>query len=95
MLLATGPINEPTETLGVVIAMGTSVASGCAGLVNPMEAYQKANNALKDLGREMRADAVISVNYQLRSAVSRSCGSNGRQVFEVYASGTAVKFLIR
>lgn len=93
MLLTSGPIDEKTETLGLVFAMGASVAEGCSDQINAIAAYQNANNELKKLAKEMNADAIVCINYQNRNAVSNSCGSRGKQVFEVYAWGTAVRFV--
>jgi uncharacterized protein YbjQ (UPF0145 family) len=56
-----------------------------------MEAYSKVAEQLQSNAANMGATAVVHASFDYRVAVSSGCGG-GRQVFEVFAYGTAVKW---
>jgi uncharacterized protein YbjQ (UPF0145 family) len=91
MLLASGPIEEKTKTLGMVWGYGSSTEAGCSSTIDGLEAYKNATEAIKEQARSMGADGIVSVSYEYRNATSKACAGSGKQVFEVYAWGTAVQ----
>lgn len=90
MIVSTTDIKKDYEILDVVFAYGSS-GTGWLKTANPMEAYPKVLEELKSNAVKIGAEAIVGATFDYRVAVGTGC-SNGKQVFEVFAYGTAVKF---
>jgi uncharacterized protein YbjQ (UPF0145 family) len=71
-----------------VFAYGSST-DGFLKTANPMEAYEKVANVLKQQAAAAGGDGVIHATFDYRVAASTGCG--GGKAFEVFAYGTAVR----
>jgi uncharacterized protein YbjQ (UPF0145 family) len=90
MIVTTTNLSEKYEIMDVVFAYGSS-GEGFLKTANPMEAYPKVLEELKKNAKNKGADAIVGAKFDYRVAAGTGC-SNGKQVFEVFAYGTAVKF---
>ena len=82
---STGDIPKKYKTLDVVF--GTSDSS--SGF-----RYRDATQKLGNNASELNADAVINISYQQREYTTKVCfGTQNERRFEIFASGTAVKFI--
>ena len=77
------------KIIEVVFAYGSS-DSGFLKTANPMEAYPKVRDLLKNEAEKIGADAVIGAHFDYRTAVKSGCSGN-QSSFEVFAYGTAIK----
>lgn len=93
MLIAAGNINRSYEVLGLAQAFTSRVEkAGCSGGGLPIsEAYDDATKRLVKSAEDMGADGLIHINYSYRVSVVQACGQAGKQSFEVYAWGTAIR----
>lgn len=91
ILVSTGQIPYAHDVIGPVFAYGSS-KEGFLRTANPIEAYHKVTTVLQQEAAKFGADAVIFASFDYRVAVSFGCWGN-RQVFEVFAYGTAVRFV--
>jgi len=90
MVLSTGDIKRDYEIIDLVFAYGDSTAEGCFGNCTPSQAYEKAAQILGHNAMGKGANAVINVRFDFRVAQDY----RNKQVFEVFAYGTAVKVKI-
>ena len=87
MILSTGDIKGNYEIIDLVFAYGDSTAEGCFGSCTPPQAYEKASQLLAQSATGKGANAVINIRFDFRVAQN----FRNKQVFEVFAYGTAVK----
>lgn len=86
--LTTGDIRSDYDVIGPVFAYGSS-DQGILKTANPLEAYGKVSELLKQAGATAGGDGIVHAHFDYRVAVKSGCG--GGQSFEVFAYGTAVK----
>lgn len=90
MIITTGDLRDKNyEILEVIFAYGSS-DTGFIKSANPMEAYAKVRDLLKQNAEKMGANGVVFAHFDYRVAVKQGCGGGG-QSFEVFGYGTAVK----
>ncbi|MGF1592141.1 MAG: hypothetical protein ACFCUW_02615 [Kiloniellaceae bacterium] len=92
LITAAGNINQPYESLGVVLAVISRQESGCGGGLPVGQALVDATNDLKMQASSKGADGVIHISYMHRVSTSAGCGGS-KSSFEVYAWGTAIRLL--
>jgi hypothetical protein len=90
IVLSTGDIHKEYTIIDTVFAYGSS-DQGFLKSANPVEAYEKVGELLKERAKKMGADGIAFTTFDYRVAVKSGCMSNN-QSFEVFAYGTAVKF---
>lgn len=88
VLLSTGEIGVAYDVVDAVFAYGSS-SDGFLKTANPLEAYQKVANVLKERAVAVGGNAVTFATFDYRIAASAGCG--GGKAFEVFAYGTAVR----
>jgi hypothetical protein len=93
VILSTGDIRRDYEIIDTVFAYGSS-HEGFLKSANPIEAYQKVGDVLKQNAKKKGADGIVFTTFDYRVAVKSGCMSSG-QSFEVFAYGTAIKFKIQ
>ncbi len=89
VILSTGDIRQDYTILDTVFAYGSST-EGFLKSANPIEAYKKVGELLKQNAAKIGADGIVYATFDYRVAVKSGCLSGG-QAFEVFAYGTAVK----
>jgi uncharacterized protein YbjQ (UPF0145 family) len=89
VIISSGRICEMYQTLGLVVGFA-SQSEGCNGPVQVEKTYRAALQRLIDSAAAMRANGLIYVNFQNRVASQTGCNGT-KQVFEVFAWGTAVR----
>jgi len=87
--LSTGDLKEPYDIIDVVFAYGSS-GEGFLKTANPIEAYGKVADQLRERAAKVGANGIVNASFDYRMAVGSGC-SSGKQVFEVFAYVTAVK----
>jgi hypothetical protein len=90
IVVSSGAICADYNTLGMVVSFA-SKADGCGGAISVESVYNTALQLLIQSALARGANGLIFVNFQNRVASQAGCGSS-RQVFEVFAWGTAVYF---
>ena len=99
IIISTGDFPSPYKIVDVVFAYGNS-SETFFKVVNLQEAYERVSTRLEENAGKIGADAVLWVKYDFRVAISPGySGQNDLmrfffgpgQVFEVFATGTAVK----
>ena len=90
MVISSGRICEVYETIGLVVGFA-SKAEGCSGQIDIEPTYRAALQRLVESAKAMKATGLIYVNFQNRVASRAGCG-HSKQVFEVFAWGTAIRF---
>lgn len=76
MLVSTGDIHEKKyQIIEVVFAYGSSI-DGFLKTANPMEAYKKVTEALRDEAKKHKGDAVIYAHFDYRVAAKAGCDSS-------------------
>ena len=90
MIVSSGRICEMYETVGLLVGFA-SKSEGCGGKIDVEAVYKAALARLMESAKAVKATGLIYVNFQNRVANSASCGGT-KQVFEVFAWGTAVRF---
>jgi hypothetical protein len=91
LILSTGDIRQNYTIIDPVFAYGSS-NDGFLKTANPLEAYSKVADLLKDRAAKMGADGIIHATFDYRVAAKTGCG--GGKAFEVFAYGTAVKLAV-
>lgn len=89
MLTSSGPISEPHNTIGMVIAFA-SATEGFSKNISVESTYELALKQLIASAKAKKANGLINVSFQNRISASQGCGGP-KQVFEVFAWGTAVE----
>lgn len=82
--------NKNYEIIDIIFAYGSSDEKFFK-TANPLEAYPKVREQLREEAIKLGADAVIGTHFDYRVAMKQGCGGVG-QSFEVFAYGTAIKF---
>jgi uncharacterized Zn finger protein (UPF0148 family) len=90
VIVSSGPICAEYNVLGLVVGFA-SKAEGCTGVISVDNVYRTALERLIEGARARDANGLIHVNFQNRVAAQMGCGVT-RQVFEVFAWGTAIRF---
>lgn len=90
VVVSSGPICAEYNVLGLVVGFA-SKTEGCSGTIAVEGVYQTALQRLIEGARGRGANGLIHVNFQNRVASQAGCGS-AKQVFEVFAWGTAIQF---
>ena len=88
LTLSTGDLKQPYDIVDVVFAYGSS-GEGFLKTANPLEAYGKVANELRDHAAKLGANAIVNAAFDYRTASGTGC-SSGKLLFEVFAYGTAV-----
>lgn len=91
LILSTGDIRQNYTIIDPVFAYGSS-NNGFLKMVNPLEAYSKATELLKDRVAKKGADGIIQATFDYRVAANTGC--SGEKAFEVFTYGTAVKLAL-
>lgn len=92
VLTSAGNLNQPFESLGVVLAVVSRQESGCGGGLPVGQALIDATDDLRRQAHDKGADGVIHISYMHRVSSSAGCGGSTSH-FEVYAWGTAIRLL--
>jgi Putative heavy-metal-binding len=87
---AAGNVNQPYESLGVVLAVVSRQQSGCGGGLPVGQALKDATDELKRQAATRGANGLIHISFMHRVTTSPGCGGASTNI-EVYAWGTAVK----
>ena len=87
---AAGNVNQPYQSLGLVLAVVSRQQSGCSGGLPVGQALRDATDDLKRQAAARGANGVIHISYMHRVSTSPGCGGASSSI-EVYAWGTAVK----
>lgn len=90
VVVSSGSICSEYNVLGLVVGFA-SKTEGCSGSIAVEGVYQTALQRLIEGARGRGANGLIHVNFQNRVASQAGCGS-AKQVFEVFAWGTAIQF---
>lgn len=90
VLTSAGNLNQPYETLGMVLAVISRQESGCGGGLPVGQALADATDDLKRQAWNKGGDGVIHISYMHRVSTSAGCGGSTSN-FEVYAWGTAIR----
>ncbi len=69
----------------------SSKPEGFAGSLNFEDVYQTALERLKESAKSLGGNGLINVGFQNRIGSQAGCGG-AKQVFEVFAWGTAIEF---
>ena len=88
-LRSTGDVPYKYEIIDLVFACSSDSEGFWEPGVDPIEAYSVATNLLEEVARDVAADAVINIRFETRVAHKENLSQS--QVFEVYATGTAVR----
>jgi hypothetical protein len=88
VIVSTGGIPQAHQVLDVAFAHGSS-ADGFLKTANPLEAYTKVTDILREQAAAMGGNAVIHTTFDYRVAVSP--GQGGEKALEVFAYGTVVR----
>lgn len=89
--LSTGGINCNYEIIDAIFAVD-SHSEGFASVADPNKAFAGVKKQLSDKCRSIGGDAVIDCEFEYRNAIEEGLMSK-KQVIEIFAYGTAVKFV--
>ncbi len=92
MLLAAGDVQHRYEVMGVVFGYALRSGEGCNNSISLIAVFQEATAALENSAKGKGAEGVIHINFQQRDTIAKGCGG-GKPASEVYAWGTAIKFI--
>ena len=92
MILTTTNIDKPYDVLDIVFILHGETAKGMLGVdgVDINSAMANAKKLLIQKATALGADAIIGCDFEQRVAMSG--GMVNKQVLELFAFGTAVKF---
>ncbi len=91
MLVSSGDAGRPFKVLDLVVGFA-SKTEGCQGTIKVESVYRKALERLEEGASALDADGLLFVSFQSRVASAQGCGT-AKQVFEVFAWGTAVQWV--
>lgn len=91
--VSTSSVSQPFEVVDVVFAFDSHKEGFLDGGADPTKAFVKVVNRLRSICADLGGDAVINCQFDYRYAVGSSLVGNAKQVIEIYAYGTAVKFI--
>jgi len=92
MIVTKQDLDRAYTVVGTVHGYALEEASGCAGKVAIIKAFERAEASLCESAQAAGADAVVGLSFQQRDTRTTGCGSAGKPATEVYANATAVKF---
>ena len=92
MLLAVGNIQNKYEVVGVVFGYSLRAGEGCSNSISLVSVFKDSVTRLEESAADLGADGVIHINFQQRDTIAKGCGG-GKPASEVYAWGTAIKFV--
>jgi uncharacterized protein YbjQ (UPF0145 family) len=92
MLLAAGDVQYRYEVLGIVFGYSLRSGEGCNNSISLVNVFHDATTALEATAKQKGAEGVIHINFQQRDTMAKGCGG-GKPASEVYAWGTAIKFI--
>ncbi len=84
MIVSSGGICQPHETIGLVV--------GFASSPNSEAAFKRARERLLESAAAKQADGLIHVQFQSQKSRGQGCVLRNSQVLEVFAWGTAVRW---
>jgi len=97
ILVTTGDVKETYEILDAIFALDFHKESWFGGGADPAKAFDKVKEKLRTVCKNMGGDAVINCQFQYRVAstqdLSNAIFGGAKQVMEIFAYGTAVKFI--
>ena len=91
VIISTGDIRRDYEIIDVVFAMDSHTQGMFSG-VDPNKAFQGVKKQLASRCESLKGHAVINCQFEYRAAQSDGIMSK-KQVFEIFAYGTVVKFV--
>ena len=92
MIISTTNINKEYEIINTVFVIHGEEASGIFGTggIDTDKGFDTVKGLLSAKASELGADAIIGCDFEQR--ISSSGGMSDKQVLEIFAFGTAVKF---
>jgi uncharacterized protein YbjQ (UPF0145 family) len=90
IVFSTGDVPGPYEMVDIVFAHGSSLDGAMKGMT-PVQAFQLLVNWLGQTAVQIGGNAVIHLRFEFRPHMVGHELSIGKQSFEVYGYGTAVK----
>jgi hypothetical protein len=91
--VSTSSINQQYEVVDIIFAFDSHKEGFLENGADPTKAFVKVVNRLRSICADLGGDAVINCQFDYRYAVGSSLVGNAKQVIEIYAYGTAVKYL--
>ena len=91
--VSTSSINQNFEVVDIIFAFDSHKEGFLEAGADPTKAFVKVVNRLRSICVDLGGDAVINCQFDYRYAVGSSLVGNAKQVVEIYAYGTAVKFI--
>ncbi|MCM8529663.1 MAG: YbjQ family protein [Lentisphaeraceae bacterium] len=89
LTVSTGRPCYQYEIIDTVFALDSNTETLFSG-ADPSKAFQGVKAQLKQIGKDMRADAIIDCHFEYRSAVDKGLLSDSHCI-EIFAYGTAVR----
>ena len=90
ILITTGDIKEDYEIIDAIFAFD-SCAAGVFRGADPSQAFEKVKVALRNKCAMLNGHAVINCQFDYRVALGEGVFGASKQVFEIFAYGTAVR----
>lgn len=90
--VSTSGVSRPFEVVDVIFAFDSHKEGFLESGADPTRAFVKVVNRLRSICAELGGDAVINCQFDYRYAVGESMMGNAKQVVEIYAYGTAIRF---
>lgn len=91
--VSTSGVSQPFEVVDVIFAFDSHKEGFLESGADPTRAFVKVVNRLRAICAELGGHAVINCQFDYRYAVGESMMGNAKQVVEIYAYGTAIRFL--
>lgn len=91
--VSTSSVSQQFEVVDVIFAFDSHKEGFLDNGADPTKAFVKVVNRLRSICADLGGDAVINCQFDYRYAVGSSLVGNAKQVIEIYAYGTAVKFI--
>jgi hypothetical protein len=91
IIISTGDIKEPYVVIDAIFALDASKEGFLSG-VDPGKAFAGVKSQLTSTCKRLGGDAVINCQFEYRNALAGGLLGK-KQCIEIFAYGTAVKFL--
>lgn len=91
--VSTSGVSRSFEVVDVIFAFDSHKEGFLESGADPTRAFVKVVNRLRSICAELGGDAVINCQFDYRYAVGESMMGNAKQVVEIYAYGTAIRFV--
>jgi hypothetical protein len=91
--VSTSSVTQPFEIVDIIFAFDSHKEGFLENGADPTKAFVKVVNRLRSICADLGGDAVINCQFDYRYAVGSSLVGNAKQVIEIYAYGTAVKYI--